>query len=103
MQDLAPGIIAILKKYAGNSSAYIKSCSSLGELEIDHLDVPMVLLDIEDRFDVQLRAEDIDGSATVGVLVSCLASCLEARALPPAPRVSRPKRSWVSTVAERRY
>lgn len=103
MEELAPGVIAILKKYVGDPSAFIGCRTSLTELEIDHLDIPMVLLDIADRFEIEIPASEIGVSATVSGLVGVVASHLQVKALPRAPRTLRPKRSWVSTVAEARH
>ena len=58
----------------------------------------MIVLDIEDVFNVQIRIDDeIEDIASV-------ASRLEAKLLQPRPRTSVPrtKRTWMSTGAERR-
>lgn len=105
MQDLTPRIIAILQKYMRDPAARVGSSTTLAELEIDLLDLPMILLDLEDAFDLQVGHDDeIDGSATVDRLAACVASRLEAEALQPRRRttVPRSKGSWISTGAERR-
>lgn len=104
MQEPTSRITTIVKKYVRDPSTPIRNVTTLRELEIDLLDLPMICLDIEDIFDVQIRHdEEIEVCATVGSLISCVASHLEAKTLQPLLRTnSRPKRTWMSTGAERR-
>jgi acyl carrier protein len=102
MQELTPTIISILQKYIGNPTARVGSRTTLGELEIDRLDLPMIFLDVEDIFEVQIDYHDeIEGMATIGCLVSCVESGVEAKALQPHSRRPVPRRrgNWMSTGA----
>jgi hypothetical protein len=102
MQDLTPKIMAILRKYMTNFAGHVADTTTFGELEIDELDLPMIYLDIEEIFDVTIRCNDeIGDPITIGGIVARVTTGLEAKAS-PAPRAPRPKRSWVSTGAERR-
>ena len=103
MQDITPKIIAILQKYIRNSAVRIGGTTILNELEIDFLDLQMIFLDVEEAFDVQIRDEDdIEVAASVSGLTQCVTAHLQAKRSQPRTPVRRPKRSWVSTGAERR-
>jgi acyl carrier protein len=105
MQELTPRIITILQKYMSNPTARVGRRTMLSELEIDRLDLPMIFLDVEDVFDVQIDYHDeIEDLATIGCLVSCVASGVEAKASQPHSRRSVPRRSgtWMSTGATSR-
>jgi acyl carrier protein len=103
MHDLAPKIIAILQKYTHETHAAIDAASPLSALEIDELDLPMIFLDIEDAFDVQISyAVEADDNLTVGNLLVCLADCIESkRHAHSQPVIRRTKRNWMSTGADR--
>jgi acyl carrier protein len=58
MQQLKPRLIDILQKYMSNPSARVGNGTTLSELEIGQLDLPMILLDVEDVFDVQINCLD---------------------------------------------
>jgi acyl carrier protein len=103
MLDLTPRLIAILEQYMCVRAAPVTSGTALSDLEIDLLDLPMILLDIEDAFAVHIRYDDkVEDFITVGDLVACVASHLEAKSLPRAPTAPRVKRLWTSTGAEHR-
>jgi acyl carrier protein len=102
MTDLTPRIAAILAQYTCGTAGPITGCTALSDLQIDLLDLPMIILDVEDAFNVHIRYDDgVEDFATVSDLVACVASHLAAKALPrtSAPRV---KRLWTSTGAEQR-
>jgi acyl carrier protein len=102
MQQLTPRIVAILQKYMGNPRARVENSTIFADLEIDGLDLPMIFLDVEDDFDVQIEYNDeIDVSSTVGSLMALVESRLEAKTRPRTP-IQRPKRTWMSTGAELR-
>lgn len=105
MQELTLRIIAILQKYMRDPAARVGSYTTFSKLGIDRLDLPMIFLDVEDVFDVQIDYQDeIEGFATIGGLVACVASALAAKALQPHPRRSVPRRkgNWMSTGATSR-
>ncbi|KAB2913466.1 MAG: acyl carrier protein [Hyphomicrobiaceae bacterium] len=104
MHDPTPQIIAILAQYVREPGYPIAMEVPLSDLEIDRLDLPMIVLDVEDAFAIQVPYnEEIESFATVGALVACVRSGLEARAARPLAAAPRKKRRpWMSTVAERR-
>lgn len=106
MQELTPRIIAILHKYMRDPTAGVGSRTALTELGIDRLDLPMIFLDVEDVFGVQIDYhEEIEDLATIGGVAACVASSLQSKALQPNPRrsVPRKKGNWMSTGAARKY
>ena len=103
MPELTPGIVAILRKYTQNPAALGRCRATLTELAIDRLDLPMIVLDIEDAFNAHIRCDDeIEGVTTVQDLVACIAARLEANALQQRLRASAPRirRTWLSTGAD---
>jgi acyl carrier protein len=105
MQELTPRIVAILRRYMANPAAGVSSRTLLSELAIDQLDLPMIFLDIEDTFGVQVDFQDeLEGLATIRCLVACVASNVAAKALEIQLRKSAPRKkgSWMSTVAPSR-
>lgn len=102
MSEVTTKITAILKRYMRDPAAVADHLTTLSELEIDGMDLPMISLDIEDAFGVQIQYDDeIDDGATIETLVRCVEARLAAKALQPAPR-QRVKSTWLSTGAERR-
>ena len=102
MQDLTPALIAIVQKYMRDPAAYVAGSTTLSQLEIDLLDLPMICLDIEDAFDVEIQSgDDIDGVTTVQCLAANVAARVAAKALAPRPRSTVPRStgSWLSTGA----
>lgn len=105
MQELTSKIIAILQKYMSSPTAHIGAHTKLSELEIDLLDLPMIFLDVEDVFDVQIDYHDeIEDLATIGCLVARVESGLKAKAMRPHMRRSVPRKrgNWMSTGATSR-
>ena len=101
MHDLTPGLIAVLQKYIRDPNASVGRSTMLRELEIDHLDLPMIYLDVEDAFDVHMgQGDDLEEVATIDDLVAVVAGRLAAKAMPRA-RAPRRKSGWMSTGAER--
>ncbi len=102
MPDLTPELTAILRKYMRDPGAPVGRSTRLSEIEIDQLDLPVICLDVEDAFDVQIDyGNELEDLATVDDLVARLAAALAAKALPRI-RVPRRKGNWLSTGAERR-
>jgi len=101
MPDLTPRVIAILRKYMRDPNAMVAGPMALTELEIDLLDLPLIYLDLEDAFDVDVAHGDgIEPPGTVDHLIARVAARLAARAM-PRPRLPRRKSTWLSTGAER--
>ncbi len=102
MHQLMPRTIEVLRKYARDSSAPIEGATTLASLEIDRLDLPMVVLDIEDVFDVHVRYDDdIEACVHVEDLVALVSSRMAAKRAEQRIRASAPRirRSWLSTQA----
>ena len=99
MQDLTSGTIAILRKYMRDPVASVGQSTTLGELGIDDLDLPMIFLDLEDAYGMQFAIED--DVKTVGDLVACVVASLAAKKM-PRPRRPRSRGGWMSTGVERR-
>ncbi|MEQ1697759.1 MAG: acyl carrier protein [Hyphomicrobiaceae bacterium] len=102
MPDLTSKIVAILRTYVRDPSAPIESLTTLSDLEIDRMDLPMISLDIEDAVGVQIPYdEQIENLTTIHALVASVEALREAKAKrpPPSPRL---KSNWLSTGAERR-
>ena len=99
MHDLTSGLIAILRKYMRDPAASVGQATVLADLAIDDLDLPMICLDLEDAYGMQIVLEDAPES--VGDLVACVIAGLAAKTL-PRPRRPRSRGSWTSTGAERR-
>ena len=57
MQDPTARIIAILKQYARDLGYPVAGWTRFSELGIDRLDLPLIVLDIEDAFAIQGRLE----------------------------------------------
>jgi acyl carrier protein len=99
MHDLTSGSIAILRKYMRDAATGVGSSTTLSELGIDNLDLPMVCLDLEDAYGVQIALED--DPETVGDLVARVVAGLALKTL-PRPRRPRRRGSWMSTGIDRR-
>lgn len=105
MTDLMPRTIHILRRYMRDPEACVDGATTLSALEIDRLDLPMVVLDIEDAFDIHLGYdEDIEDCVTVADLVANLGARREAKLAEHRIRASAPrvKRTWLSTDAVER-
>lgn len=105
MQHLTPKVVAILAKYMRDPAASVGCSTTLRQLDIDLLDLPMIFLDLEDAFDVRMGPDDeINGSSTIRTLVARITAELKAERLEPRRRSTVPPSttSWMSTGAERR-
>ena len=102
MHDLTTGLIAILRKYMRDPGATVGNASVLADLAIDDLDLPMIGLDLEDAYGVDIgQGEELGALETVGDLSARLMAQLAAKRLPRLRR-PRPRTGWMSTGAERR-
>ena len=105
MQHLTPKVVAVLAKYMRDRTVSVSRSTTLRELDIDLLDLPMIFLDLEDAFDVRMGPDDeIGGSSTIRTLVSRITAELKEEAVNPRRRSTVPPStgSWMSTGAERR-
>lgn len=101
MQDPIARITAILSQYSRDLGFPMASWTRFSELGIDRLDLPLIVLDIEDAFAIQIRYnEEMDGFASVGDLIACVRAHLAAKGTrartSSAPRSKRP---WMSKAA----
>jgi hypothetical protein len=102
MHDLTSGLITVLRKYMRDPGAPVGRATRLADLAIDELDLPMVCLDIEDAYGVQIaQGEELGELEMVGDLSARLVASLAAKRLPRMRR-PRPRAGWMSTGAERR-
>ncbi len=102
MHDLIPGLIPVLRKYMRDPTASVAGSTTLREVGIDPLDLPLISLDVEDAFDVQIgHGDELEELATVHDLAARVTSRLAAKAMPRA-HIPRRKGNWMSTGAERR-
>ena len=101
MQDPTARITSILSQYSRDLGFPIASWTRFSELGIDRLDLPMIVLDIEDAFGIQIRySEEMDGFASVGDLVTCVRAHVAAKgARARSPSAPRSKRPWMSKAA----
>ena len=101
MPDVTTTITSILQCYMRDPAAPIQNATTLIELEIDRMDLPMISLDIEDALGVQISyTDETDNLATVQSLIACVAARLIAKTVQPnRPRV---KSTWMSTGSDRR-
>ena len=54
MHDWTPRVIAILRNYMRDPTAGVAGSMALNDLAIDLLDLPLIYLDLEDAFDVDI-------------------------------------------------
>ena len=100
MQDPTSRITTILTQYTRDLGYPIASWTRFSDLGIDRLDLPMIVLDIEDSFAIQIRYdEEMDGFASVGDLISCVKAHLASKGLGARPSAPRSKRPWMSKAA----
>jgi hypothetical protein len=98
MHDPTSGVIAVLRRYAREPVVGMVGPVTLGQLGIDLLDIPMICLDLEDAFGVDLDAGKLQEAATAADLAALVTASLAARAA-PRPAVKRRRSSWMSTAA----
>jgi acyl carrier protein len=101
--DLTARIVGLLKQYMFDPMAPVASCTILSDLKIDLLDLPMIILDVEDAFNIHIcYDEEVEKFTTVGDLVACVTSHLEAKAAPRSlMSIARTRRPWTCTGAPR--
>ena len=100
MQDPTSRITTILGQYTRDLGYPIASWTRFSDLGIDRLDLPMIVLDIEDSFAIQIRYdEEMDGFTSVGDLIACVKAHLASKGLGARPSAPRSKRPWMSKAA----
>jgi acyl carrier protein len=102
-RDVQARVVGLLKQYISDPMAAVGSCTTFSDLEVDLLDLPMIILDVEDAFDLHISCDDeVENLSTVGDLVACVTSRLDAKASVRS-RISMPRtrRPWTCTSATR--
>jgi acyl carrier protein len=100
MQDPTARIIAILKQYTRDLGFPVASWTRFAELGIDRLDLPLIVLDIEDAFAIQIGYDQqMDGFASVGDLIACVRAHLAMKGTRVRSSAPRSKRPWMSKAA----
>ena len=100
MQDPTARITAILTQYTRDLGFPVASWTRFSDLGIDRLDLPMIVLDIEDAFAIQIRYdEEMDGFTSVGDLIACVRAHLQTKGTRVRPSAPRSKRPWMSKAA----
>lgn len=104
MIDPTQSIVNILRQHTPAVRGSIVGSTQLSDLGIDLLDLPLLILDLEDAFHICIRHDEYERVATVRELAACVVINLqrnvrEVRQLAQTPRV---KRTWMSTGAEQR-
>ena len=79
MDELTPRIIDILKPYMSDAGECIAADAPLAQLDIDPLDLPLIVFDIEDAFGIQMRYEDVEALASVACIVRQVRGLIETR------------------------
>lgn len=83
MDELTPRIIEILRPYTNGVAAG----AGFGRLDIDPLDLPLVVFDIEDAFGIQVRLEDVEALASVARIAAHVRILIERRPMARRPLV----------------
>jgi acyl carrier protein len=98
MLDPTQAIVKILFRHACAPRGSIVGSTHLADLGIDLLDLPMVILDLEDAFQVCVRYDDYAGVETVRELAACVLRTMQTSAHDARRRVAAPRKrqSWVS-------
>jgi nodulation protein F len=107
MDELTPRIIEILKPYMSVASHRIAADVPLGQLDIDPLDLPLIIFDIEDGFGIQMRLEDVEELASAVTIAMHVRGLIETRPasrrpLVPVSGVCASQSAWTLSGASRR-
>ena len=104
MPDLKSKIVAVVRNYAIDGGVKIDMSTTMREIGVDALDLPMIFLDLEDAVGASLTYDDeVHGFETVADLVGRVVTRLEERRLKALqPRAPKAKRGWMSTALENR-
>lgn len=77
--DLTAKIFTILASYMREPGAQITRYGRMADLGIDLLDLPIIALDLEDAFDIDVCHDDINQLETVNCIIERVQSLLEKR------------------------
>lgn len=100
MTEMTEKIAVVLQRYMRDPSVSLNAATVLVEVGIDALDLPVILLDLEDVFDVRIGNEaEIDEPVTVGGLVAVVETALAAKNAPKVRTAPKKKSNWMSTSA----
>lgn len=107
MDELTPRIIDILKPYMSGAGECIAADAPLGQLDIDPLDLPLIVFDIEDAFGIQMRYEDVEKLDSVARVVKHVRGLIETRPagrrpLVPVSSIGASQSAWTSSGSSRR-
>ena len=107
MDELTPRIIEILKPYMSVAGHRIAADLPLGQLDIDPLDLPLVIFDIEDAFGIRMRFEDVEEVAGVAGIVTHVRALIETRParrrpLVPVSGMCASQSAWTLSGSSRR-
>lgn len=87
--DLSAKIIATLRLHMRKTGVSITRSGRLADLGIDLLDLPIIALDLEDAFDIDICYDDINQFETVNCIIERVQALLESRRQQrPAPSAS---------------
>lgn len=79
MDDLAAKTLTLLKPYLKRQAATIALDARLIDLGIDRLDLPILALDIEDAFDIDVSSDEMQRLVTIGAVIDRIRLALAAR------------------------
>jgi len=93
-----------LRRFVGEPRRAIYHATTLRELEIDALDLPIVFLDLEDELNVSLTGDDAGDIRTAGELFERVVFRVreKRRRSQMSTLATKPKRGWMSTGIEQR-
>jgi acyl carrier protein len=104
MIDPTQNIVNILCRHTPGLRGPIVGSAQLSDLGIDLLDLPMLILDLEDAFQICIRYDEYEQVTTVRELAACVVSNVQrsVREARQMATTSRARRPWTSTGAEQR-
>ena len=98
MLDMKAILYTILARYAARSFTPMFRTTRLADIGIDDLDVPMILLDIEDALGIAMEMPSTTCDVTtIGDLYAILRAAISRRKQPPRRVTGRKKSNWMST------
>ena len=100
MQNLTQKIADLLTRYMRDPAVTVNADTVLVEIGIEALDIPMILLDVEDAFDVRIGFDaELDEPLSVAGLLAVVQAGIDAKNAPKVRSAPRKKSNWMSTSA----